>query len=179
MTTTAKESDPLVAHGDNAATTPDRCFNVWYWIIIVVQVLTVVTLLPGQTLGIFRYDWTVSIGLAEPEEEIGSALKQTNRTFGVADTLLYIPLLLSSAVGLILRRRKSSIICTAASAGISSYWSLFSIFQCLFETYNDVEEWTYVVPAFTYIFCGFWFCYGVVVLTFLYVYMDTILQDFD
>ena len=155
---------------------PIRYFEIYYWIVIVLQLFSIVIFLLGQTLAVFQYDLTVRMGLQEDGEEIGPALVETNRAFGAADTILYIPLLLSSLLGLVWHRRKPSIICTAASAGISSYWSLVGIFIFLWESRTD--NWTYFVPASRYIFCGFYFCYGVGVLTFLYVYFDKIMHDF-
>lgn len=151
-------------------------FEICYWIVIVLQLFSIVIFLLGQTLAVFNYDLTVRMGLQEDGDDIGPALVQMNRAFGATDTILYIPLLISSLLGLVWHKRKPSIICTAASAGIHSYWSLVGIFVFLWE--GKTESWKYFVPTSSYVFCGFYFCYGIGVLSFLYVYLDKILRDF-
>ena len=171
------QSLPILQHHDSPATSPVRYFEIYYWIVIVLQLFSIVIFFLGQTLAVFDYDLTVQLGLQEDADEIGPALVQMNRAFGAADTVLYIPLLLSSLLGLVWHWRLPSIICTAASAGISSYWSLVGIFIYFWE--SRTGSWSFFVPASSYFFCGFYFCYGIAVLTFLYVYLDKVLTDFQ
>jgi hypothetical protein len=166
---------PFLQQQQNHSTTI-QYFQICYWIVIVMQLFSIVIFLLGQTIAVFDYDLTVRMGLQEDSDEIGPAMVQMNRCFGAASSVLFIPLLLSSLLGLVWHQLKPSLICTAASAGISSYWSLVGMFVFVFESRS--ETWQYFVPVSSYLFCAFYFCYGVGVLTFLYVYLDKILHDF-
>lgn len=180
---------PLYSHGfspqsnghqEHSSSNDRRIFEWCYWILIVLQLFSIVIFFLGQTLCIFFYDLTVQMGLQDDIDDIGPALVQVNRSFGVADTVLYLPLLISSVLGLVWKRRKPSLICTAASAGIHSYWSLVAMSIVFLEGRNGdtVTDWNYYVPMSTYAVCCFYFAYGIAVLTFLYVYMDRILAEF-
>jgi hypothetical protein len=155
-------------------------FRWCYWLLIVLQLFSIVIFFLGHTLCFLFYDLTVRMGLEEDAEDVGAALVQVRRSFGAADTILYLPLLVSSVFALVQRRRKPSLICTAASAGIHSYWSLVGFFIFFLESSNSetVRDWKYYVPALSYIFVAFYFVYGIGVLFFLYVYMDRILNEF-
>lgn len=158
----------------------DFIFQWCYWILIVLQLFSIVIFFLGHTLCIFFYDLTVRMGLQEDVEDVGAALVQVHRSFGAADTILYLPLLISSVLGLVQKRRRPSLICTAASAGIHSYWSLVGFFIFFLESFNSetVVDWRYYVPALAYMYDAFYFVYGIGVLSFLYVYMDRILNEF-
>mmetsp|Transcript_19845 Transcript_19845/g.32013 ORF Transcript_19845/g.32013 Transcript_19845/m.32013 type:complete len:183 (+) Transcript_19845:49-597(+) len=181
-----KETDNLIINYGSAPASytyprvaDDRLFVWSKWIIIVLQLLSVVILLLGQTLAIFFYDLAVQMRLQEDGDEVGPAVVQINRAYGMADTILYIPIIVSSVLGLTWKKRRESIICTAASAGIHSYWSIQGFFTYIFEATNDVPGWTYNTPVSAYLFCLFYFCFGIGVLTFLYVYMDLLLSEFS
>ncbi|KAG7370258.1 hypothetical protein IV203_028004 [Nitzschia inconspicua] len=159
----------------------NHIFQWCYWIVVFLQLFSIVVLFLGQTLAIFFYDLTVRLGFQEDVEDIGASLVQVNRSFGIADTVLYLPILISSLLGLVWKWRKPSLVCTAASAGIHSYWSLTTLFIFLLEGRNIdlVTDWNYYVPITTYIECAVYFVYGIGVLTFLYVHMDRILSEFQ
>jgi hypothetical protein len=93
--------------------------------------LSIALMLVGQTMSVFNYDFTVRHGLQESSEQVGEFGVQVNRAFGAGDTIVYIPLLLASLVGLLLKKRWSWI-STAAVAGVSAYWSVTIIFTLLF-----------------------------------------------
>eukprot|EP01083_Nonionella_stella_P208338 756128_1 len=147
----------------------DRAFQRIYYTIASLQLLTALICLTGQTTGIFFYDWAASLGLQEGRTEVPEAIVQVNRAFCTSDTILYIPLLISSAYGLFCKKRWSWV-CTAASAGIHSYWSITVSFMILFLNKNDVEGYTYHVPVKIWGFIGFYMVYGVLVLAFLHHY---------
>lgn len=46
-----------------------------------------------------------------------------NRAFGVGDTIVYIPLIIISLIGLFMRKRRAPVI-NAAVMGISIYWTV-------------------------------------------------------
>lgn len=95
---------------------------VAFWFIIGFLALSVVVLLLGQTVAVFDYELAMRLGLQESPEQVGAYGMQVNRAFGAGDTVVYIPLMLSSLVGLWFRKRCSLPI-TAAVAGISVYWT--------------------------------------------------------
>ena len=90
---------------------------------------------------------------------------QMNRAIATADTILYLPLVISSAYGLF-RKIKWSLICTAASSGIHSYWPLFSAFAFMFL--SNSKEYTYRPDATVWAFLALFFAYGIAILSFLY-----------
>ena len=139
-----------------------------------IQLLSAFSFLLTQTTCVFAYDWAAKQGFfqANGEELGGDVMVQNGRAYGASDTILYIPLLFSSAFGLFFRKRWS-LICTAASAGISSYWSATSYFLLLFAS-RQVEDFSYEPDVATWILIVFYFLYGILVLTFLYHYSDTL-----
>lgn len=92
-------------------------------VIIVFLVVSIVLLAAGQTTAVFDYDLAARMGLQEDVAEISEYGVQVNRAFGAGDTLVYIPLMIISLVGLILRKRWS-LVTTAAVMGISVYWTV-------------------------------------------------------
>ncbi|MBC8478501.1 hypothetical protein H8D51_03045 [bacterium] len=102
-----------------------------FWIFVVFLALSIVLMLVGQTMCVFNYDFTVRYGLQESLEQVSEYGVQVNRAFGAGDTVVYVPLLMASLVGLWLKKRWS-LLATAAAAGVSAYWSLTIIFSLLF-----------------------------------------------
>lgn len=144
-----------------------------YYSIAWIQLLSVFIFLLTQTTCVFAYDWAVRQGFQATAEDLGGDIMvQNGRAYGASDTILYIPLLCSSAFGLFFKKRWS-LICTAASAGISSYWSATSYFLLLFAS-RQVEDFSYEPDAATWTLIVFYFLYGILVLTFLYHYWDTL-----
>jgi hypothetical protein len=107
-------------------------------------------MLVGQTLSVFNYDLAVRMGLQEKPEEMTDFGVQVNRAFGAADTVVYIPLMVMSMIGLWLRRRWSLLI-TAAFFGASAYWTATVTFVLMFlpgvAGYSNVpgpEIWLFI-----------------------------------
>ena len=94
-----------------------------FWILSLFLILGIVLLLAGQTSALFAYDFAVKWGLQESVDEVGEFGVQVNRAFGAGDTIVYIPLMFLTLVGLILRRRWA-IPLTGAVMGISVYWTV-------------------------------------------------------
>jgi hypothetical protein len=90
-----------------------------FWIIILFLIVSMVLMLIGQTTAVFNYELTVELGLQEDVKEVGEFGVQMNRAFGAGDTLVYIPLMAISLVGLFLRKHWS-LVTTAAVMGISA-----------------------------------------------------------
>lgn len=102
-----------------------------FWIITVFLFISLVLLLAGQTMAIINYDFAVQLGLQEDVKDVGEYGVQLNRAFGAGDTIIYIPLIALSLIGLVFKKRWS-IITTAAVMGISAYWATTVIFMLLF-----------------------------------------------
>ena len=84
---------------------------------------------------------------------------QVNRAFGTGDTVIFIPLLVASFIGLWLKKRWS-LMTTAAVSGVSAYWSITIISMLLFlpgtpgYNYNPGSEiWLFVT---IYAIFGLW-----------------------
>ncbi|MBI5463435.1 MAG: hypothetical protein HY966_00600 [Ignavibacteriales bacterium] len=95
-----------------------------FWLIMAYLVFDLVFFLVGQTASLFAYDFTVRMGLQESVQAVGEYGMQVNRSFGLADTVIGIPLMVLSLVGLSLRKRWA-LSTLAAFMGISIYWPVF------------------------------------------------------
>ncbi len=122
-----------------------------YWILVSLTVMAIALMLVGQTTSIFDYDFTVRNGLQESEAQVGEYGVQINRAFGAGDTIIYVPILLASLIGL-WRKKAWSLVAAGAAAGISLYWSVTVSFIFLFLPgtvgYNNVpglDIWFFVL----------------------------------
>ena len=133
--------------------------NISFWIFEAFLLVSLFLLLLGQTTAIFNYDLTVSFGLQESVEDVSEFGVQLNRAFGVGDTLIYIPLIISSIVGLF-SKKNWALMTTAAVMGISAYWATVSAFLLWFltdvPTYNFVPDLYYWLFIISYITFGGW-----------------------
>jgi len=109
----------------------NRKHPIAIWVIIGFLSLSVIFVLMGQTTSIFAYDFAVSLGLQESVEEVSPYGVEVNRAFGASDTVVYVPLMLVSIIGLVLKKRWAWIT-TAAAMGISAYWALTISFMLVF-----------------------------------------------
>jgi len=130
-----------------------------FWVIEVFLIASLFLLLLGQTTAIFNYDFAVSLGLQESVEDVGEFGVQLNRAFGVGDTIIYIPLIISSMIGLLLKKNWA-LITTAAVMGISAYWATTSVFLLEFfigvPNYNFIPDISYWLVIAMYIISGVW-----------------------
>ena len=97
--------------------------------------------------------------MQEDVKEITEIGVQVNRAFGAADTLIYIPLIVPSIIGLCLKKRWALL--TAASVmGISSYWATTAAFAFWFlegvPGYSFVPGVDYWFVIALYIIFGVW-----------------------
>ncbi len=95
-----------------------------FWLIMAYLVFDLVFFLVGQTTSLFAYDFTVRMGLQESVDAVGEYGVQVNRSFGLSDTVIGIPLMLLSLVGL-LKRKPWALSTLAAFMGISIYWPVY------------------------------------------------------
>ena len=130
-----------------------------FWIISVFLALSAIVLVLGQTTSLFAYDFAVRLGLQESVGEVTAYGVEVNRAFGAGDTMIYVPLILVSLVGLSLRKRWA-LITTAAVMGISAYWSLTLIAMLMFlrdvPGYRLVPGLEYWVSLGTFLVFGIW-----------------------
>jgi hypothetical protein len=94
-----------------------------FWVVCVFLTSSVIVLSLGQTTALFAYDFAVGLGLQESVEDVSQFGVAMNRAFGAGDTAIYIPLMVISLVGLVLRK-PWALLTTAAVMGISAYWSV-------------------------------------------------------
>ena len=83
-------------------------------------------LISGQTLALFNYDLTVSIGLQESVDEVTGLGVAWAKAFAIGDTIFYLPLLIAGIIGLILRKRWG-FYTMFASLAVSVYWPIINL----------------------------------------------------
>ena len=135
-----------------------------FWIIVVFLGISIVLMLVGQTLGVFNYELAASMGLQEKPEEMTDFGVQVNRAFGAADTVVYIPLIVVSMIGLWLRKRWS-LLTLAAFFGASAYWTATVTFIFLFMP--GVKGYSNVPGPEIWLFIGTYMVVGVVGLLYI------------
>ena len=118
-----------------------------FWLITIFLLVSAVLLLCGQTMAVFDYELAVRLGLQEDVGEISEFGVQINRGFGAGDTVVYLPLMIVSVIGLV-QRRKWALITTAAVMGISVYWAATAAFMFVFL--EGVPGYAFVPPT------GYW-----------------------
>jgi hypothetical protein len=160
----------------NKFQTTTETFRVLLFAIAWLQAISAIVMLVTQTTCIFWYEWAVEQHFQISDAFVGPSLVQLFRAYGAADTILYIPLLASSAYGL-LQKKRWSLICTAASAGIHSYWALTMCFSMVFL--RPVAEYTLEPDLGLVSFVLVYVVYGILVLAFLYHYWNVLMDVLD
>jgi hypothetical protein len=128
-----------------------------YWFMMAFMIFSTIMLFTGQTMALFNYEWTVSLKLQEPVSSVGEHIKEFNRAMGLADTLVYIVLVLFSVYGLV-RRRRWALITSAGVFGISMYWT--SLTLCLFTMLKGKPPFTFEMPVAYWVILGSYFLVG-------------------
>ena len=144
-----------------------------FWLIVVFLALSIVLMFMGQTLAVFNYDLTVRLGLQESVNEVGAFGVQVNRAFGASDTVVYIPLIIVSLIGLFLKKHWS-LYTTAAVAGVSVYWSVTCSFIFLFLPGSPGYDYTPGTDI--WLFMGAYTVFGVWSLFYLIFRGDTVIR---
>ena len=130
---------------------PDAKRPVAYWMITAFLAASTAMMLSGQTLAVFNYDLAVSIGLQESPAQIGEYGVQVNRAFGAGATVIYVPLLVVTFVGLHLRKRWL-LAAAGATFGISAYWP--ATIAWMFAFLPGVSGYAFDPPAVTWLLIG-------------------------
>ena len=117
-----------------------------FWVITGFLAVSMILLLMGQTMALIDYEFAVQLGLQEDSKDVSSYGVQVNRAFGAGDTIVYIPLIVLSIIGLILRKRWS-LLTTAAVMAVSAYWATTIVFMLVFL---DGTPGYYLEPGLEY-----------------------------
>jgi hypothetical protein len=140
----------------------DRDRPLICWVLMVFLGLSIALMLMGQTLGVFNYEMAERMGLQEKRAEMSDFGVEVNRAFGAADTVVYIPLMLATIIGLWWRRRWAPAT-LAAVCGMSIYWTATVTFIFLFlpgtAGYSNVpgaEIWLFIATYFLFGSWGLW-----------------------
>jgi len=144
-----------------------------FWIIAIFLSVSVVLMLAGQTLGVFNYELAARLGLQEKPDEMTDFGVQVNRAFGAADTVVYIPLILISLIGLTLRKRWSLLV-TAAFFGASAYWTVAVTFMLIFLP--GVPGYSNVPGVEIWLFIGTYMVVGVLGLVYIVMRGEELLR---
>lgn len=117
-------------------------------------------LLMGQTMALVDYEFAVAYGLQESVMDVSGFGVQVNRAFAAGDTFVYIPLIVMSIVGLILKKRWS-LLTTAAVMGVSAYWATTIVFMLLllpgtpgYRLQPGMEYWFFMAAFVVFGVCG-------------------------
>lgn len=89
-------------------------------------------LLLGQTGALINYEFAVTLGLQEPALQVTAVGVVMNQGFAVADTLVYLPLLMVGVIGLWLHKAWGLFAMIAAFA-ITVYWPLACLFMLFYS----------------------------------------------
>ena len=144
-----------------------------FWVIVVFLAISIVLMLMGQTMALFNYDLAVCLCLQESADQVSEFGVQVNRAFGAGDTIVYIPLMIASLIGLLLKKRWS-LMTTAAVVGVSAYWSVTVSFILIFLT--EVSSFRLVPGPEYWIFIGVYILFGIWGLLYLIFRGETLLK---
>ncbi len=97
--------------------------SIGFWLLIGIGILLNVIYVLGQTMAVINYDFTVSIDLQEPIEEITEIGVALNKGFGFGDTVFYIPLFVIGIIGL-LKKSEVGLYAMFAAMAVTVYWSI-------------------------------------------------------
>ena len=147
-----------------------------FWIMASFLAISIPLMLAGQTLSVFDYELTTRLGLQEARDQVGAYGVQFNKAFAVADTVVYLPLIVLSLSGLITRKRWA-LFTTAAFAGASIYWTV--TIAAAFRLLPEVESYVYQPPFQIWLFVVVYFLFGVWALAYLIWRGERLLSDVE
>jgi hypothetical protein len=91
------------------------------WVIVAFHVLSLVLWLFGQTGAVVSYDTVAEWGFQEPRALLDPVIVEVNRSIGLTDTIIQLPLFAVAAFGLI-RRRFYGAVASWLVFGVTLYW---------------------------------------------------------
>ncbi len=101
--------------------------KIGFRLLIIIGVFLVVMFLIGQTTALLNYEYVVSIGMQESEQEITNVGIAFAKGFAFGDTMIYIPLFIIGAVGL-LKKKSWGIFSMFGAFAITVYWPLVHLY---------------------------------------------------
>ncbi len=144
------------------------------WFVLISGILLLVLLLLGQTMSFINYEFTVSLGLQEPVDEITKLGVAVNKAFGVGDTIIYIPLLFSGLIGL-WRKEDWGIFLMGGAFAITAYWPIVCLFIILFG--NKLPDFNYVNLTYIIIALISFAIYGIWGMWYIYKNQKLLLKE--
>lgn len=137
-----------------------------FWIIVIISVLWLVMMFMGQVMAYIDYDFAVSLGLQESRDAITGIGVAMNKGFGVADTVVYIPLIIIGLVGLFLRRTWG-LFAMAGAYAITMYFPVVCLLMLYFSrgepgfNFANFRSYTIILTViFLYGLWGLWYLYS-------------------
>ena len=135
------------------------------WMFFTVGIIILFMLFLGQTMSFINYEFTVSLGLQESIEQIGSFGVAVNKGFGISDTIIYIPLMLIGLIGT-WTKKKWGIWSMIAALGITIYWPVVCLAIIFLSEgvpdvqFTDIMEYVLILSFITfYGIWGLWYLY--------------------
>ncbi len=137
----------------------NRNNKIKFWILIFVGILLSIIYILGQSMSLIDYNFTVSIGLQEPVEEVTEIGVALNKGFGLGDTLVYIPLLVLGLIGMI-KRKFWGFLSMSGALAITVYWPIVGLSTVFFAknapefNFTDYTSYSIILPLIS--FYGLW-----------------------
>lgn len=141
-----------------------KSFSFWF-LISIGAILNIIYLL-GQTMAVINYDFTVSVDLQEPVNEITEVGVALNKGFGLGDTIFYIPLFIIGIIGL-LKRKTFGLYAMFGAMAITVYWPIVSLSTLYFAAgapgfhFTDYASYSVILSLITaYGIWGLWYLFN-------------------
>ena len=125
-------------------------------IIIGFHLVSIVLWIIGQGGAVISYDTVAQWGFQDPRESLDPVIFEANRGIGFADFVIQIPLFISAAIGLWLRRFYGAV-CSWLVLGITIYWPVVHwakqyFFKQAAVKHDSVDIMVHVILAFIFFF---------------------------
>ena len=137
-----------------------------FWILVSIGVILNLIYLLGQTMAIINYDFTVSIELQEPANEITEVGVASNKGFGFGDTFFYMPLFVVGIIGL-LKKSAWGLYAMFGAMAITIYWPLVGLSTVFYAKgapgwhFTDYTSYSILLSSIAiYGIWGLWFLYS-------------------
>ena len=136
-----------------------------FWLLIGIGILLNIIYLLGQTMAVINYDFTVSIGLQEPVNEITEIGVALNKGFGLGDTIFYMPLFVLGIIGLV-KRSAYGLYSMIGAMAITVYWPIVCLVTVYFAKgatgwhFSDYLSYSILLSLIAiYGLWGFWYLF--------------------
>ncbi len=130
-----------------------------FWILMIPGILILLMLIFGQMMSFINYEFTVSIGLQESVDVFGDFGVAMNKAFGVADTIIYLPLLVFGLLGL-WKKRSWGVSALIGALAITAYWPLVYIFFVIYADglpgFNFTDFTSFIIVLIVISAYGLW-----------------------